>query len=619
MRTRRAWLVGLLLAVSLPALSCATTRPEQRQDSDSRAGTAIQAPSRPVSGLRYTVRFDSVTAASRRLEVSLEFAPQAGSRDPVILALPRWTPGSYRLGEFAQFVLDFRAETGGTPLRWERVGPESWAVWVGEAATASVSFAYVADSLDNAFAWSQPDFAFFNGTNVFLYPAGAELDRVEAELTIVTEPGWRIATGMTPGVARRTYREASYHDLVDKPVFIGRFDLDSMRIAERWTYLATYPSGALAGGHRDEFWRQQMQMIPPMARVFGEIPYDSYWTMLIFAAGKGSALEHQNSHTGLYDPGFIGSLVIPDITAHEVFHLWNVKRLRPAGLVPYRYDVRQPTSLLWISEGTTDYYASLALVRGGIVDSSGFLALLSDKLREFEAAPAAALHDVSVATWAGASDGTRYLYYPGGALASLLLDILIRDGSDGSRSLDDVMRTLYESRYMDGRGFTDSDFWDAAGAAAGRDLRFFRDRWVAGREPLPLDSVLPLAGLRARTDSARIPLLGVTLDDDLLGVRVSSLALGGIADGAGVRPGDIILSIGSVRGRNHQQLAAEYQARYAGADGELVPIVVLRDGVERRLDARLHSTLVVRRSIGFHPAAEDRAVRLRTGLLAGGG
>src|SRR5690606_3622531 len=115
---------------------------------------------------------------------------------------------------------------------------------------------------------------------------------------------------------------------------------------------------------------------------------DSYWTMLVFAEGQGSALEHQNSHVGLYDPGFIGSLILPNITAHEIFHLWNVKRLRPAALVPYRYDSRQHTPLLWMSEGTTDYYADLAMVRGGMVDSAGFLALLSDKLREVEAAPA---------------------------------------------------------------------------------------------------------------------------------------------------------------------------------------------------------------------------------------
>src|SRR5690606_9338670 len=142
---------------------------------------------------------------------------------------------------------------------------------------------------------------------------------------------------------------------------------------------------------------------------------------------------------------------------------------------------RQPTTLLWMSEGATDYYADLALVRGGIVDSAGFLSLLTDKLREVEAAPAATLHDVSVATWTGASDGTRYLYYPKGALASLLLDIRIRDASDGARSLDDVMRALYESHYRTGRGFSDGDFWAAVNRAAGRDLGYFRDRWVAGR------------------------------------------------------------------------------------------------------------------------------------------
>src|SRR5690606_7721302 len=236
-------------------------------------------------------------------------------------------------------------------------------------------------------------------------------DRLPATMTISTEPHWKVATGMSPAEGARTYREASYHDLVDMPVFVGEFDLDSMRIAERWTYLATYPAGELAGAARAELWRQKMQSIPPMANVFGEVPYRDYWTLIVFAQGTGSALEHQNSHLGLYDPGFIGSVVLPSITAHEIFHLWNVKRLRPQAMVPYRYDRRQPTPLLWVSEGLTEYYANIALVRGGVVDTDGYFALLDQHLQEVENAPPSSLQDAAVGTWTGSPDGTHYLYY----------------------------------------------------------------------------------------------------------------------------------------------------------------------------------------------------------------
>src|SRR5690606_40314559 len=126
-----------------------------------------------------------------------------------------------------------------------------------------------------------------------------------------------------------------------------------------------------------------------------------------------------------------------------------------------------------------------------------------------------------------------YLYYAKGALVGLLLDILIRDASDNANSLDTVMRELYETEYGAASGFTDAELWSALSSAAGRNLSDFRARWVAGREPLPFDDILPLAGLRVRTDSTRIPLLGVTLQQDSLGLRVNALAFGGVADRAG--------------------------------------------------------------------------------------
>src|SRR5690606_13184143 len=128
--------------------------------------------------------------------------------------------------------------------------------------------------------------------------------------------------------------------------------------------------------------------------------------------------------------------------------------LRPQELVPYRYDRRQPTTSLWMSEGITDYYADIALVRGGVVDSAGFLGLLGEKLLQTESAPPTSLEDASVRTWTGSADGTRYLYYAKGALVGLLLDILIRDASDNVNSLDTVMRELYETEYGAASGFT---------------------------------------------------------------------------------------------------------------------------------------------------------------------
>ena len=144
------------------------------------------------------------------------------------------------------------------------------------------------------------------------------------------------------------------------------------------------------------------------------------------AYGGASGLEHQNSHVDIFAPPYIGSEFQPSLYAHEIFHAWNVKRLRPSEMWPYKYSHPQPTPWLWVSEGITDYYADLAEVRGGVVDEKGFYALTAEKINEVMNAAPIALEDASLNAWTHPVDGTEYIYYPKGSLAGLLLDIMSR-------------------------------------------------------------------------------------------------------------------------------------------------------------------------------------------------
>src|SRR5450759_2676921 len=308
-----------------------------------------------------------------------------GGADPVLLSLPKWTPGAYEIDNFARDVSNFSAEQAGTSLAWDKLDPDTWRVRPRGMGEVTVRFDYLADSLDNANTWSRPDFLLFNGTNLFPYPEGRGFD-FPASVTINTEAGWKIATGMTPAGAHR-YDASNYHDLVDMPFFVGQFDLDSAQISGTWVRFATYPSGSVTGGARVAVWEALQRVIPAEVKVFGEVPWSTYSVLQITdpSYGGGSWLEHQNSHVDVLSPGMLGTPVLPSLYAHEIFHAWNVKRLRPADLWPYRYDEEQPTPLLWISEGITDYYADLAEVRGGIVDANGFYLLTGDKMSEVEA------------------------------------------------------------------------------------------------------------------------------------------------------------------------------------------------------------------------------------------
>jgi predicted metalloprotease with PDZ domain len=577
----------------------------------------VPARSAPITNLRYEVTFDSTTAQTRTIKVGVDF--DVAGPGPVLLSFPAWTPGAYELTFFARWVSNFDPQGGGKSLEWDKLDYDTWRIQPKGAKSISVHFDYLADTLDNAMAWARPDFALFNGTNLFPYPEGRGTN-FPATVTVKTEPGWLVATGMAPASAG-SYREGNYHDLVDKPFFVGRFDYDSMQVGGLWTRLASYPAGALGGLARSGLWDKIGKMIPAESAVFGETPWRTYSVMMIFdpSSGGGSALEHTNSHVGVYSLGLIGNPVLASITAHEIFHAWNVKRLRPVDMVPYRYDRMEPTPWLWVSEGITDYYADLALVRGGIVGPEGFMAVTGGKISTVAQTPPTALEDASLSTWIHPVDGSGYLYYPKGSLAGFMLDVMIRDASDNHKSLDTVMRELYGATYKRGRGFTGADWWASiTRAAGGKSFTDFAAKYVNGRDPFPWDRVLPLAGMRTASDTIRQPRLGLSAGQDSSGsIVINGVLPGGVAEQAGVKAGDVLLSLGDLS-VNSPDFGAAYRAKFAShKDGDTLSIKVRRGTDTLTLNGRVSLMASVESRIVADSAASPKAVRIREGILTG--
>jgi predicted metalloprotease with PDZ domain len=575
--------------------------------------------SAPISNIRYEVTFDRASAAARRLRVATTF--DVDGAGPVILSLPAWTPGAYEMSWFSRWVTGFTAQSaGGAALDWDEVDYDTWRIESRGSKGVTVRFDYVADTLDNAMSWTRPDFALFNGTNLFMYPEGRGLD-FASQVTVRTDPTWRIVTGMPRSQssgASNTFAASNYHDLVDMPFFVGRFDVDSAQIAGKWTRLATYPVGSVTGPYRNIIWDQLRKMIPPEVAVFaGEVPWDTY-TILQIADSTyrgASGLEHQNSHVDVLTPLALGSDFLPSLYAHEIFHAWNVKRLRPEDLWPYVYDRPQPTTLLWASEGITDYYADLALVRGGVTDANAFYNTTAGKINEVNEAPPVALEDASLSTWVHPVNGTGYIYYPKGSLAGFMLDIMIRDASDNRRSLDDVLRELYQSEYKRGSGFTHSEWWAAVSrAAGGRSFDGFYERYIDGREPFPWDSILPVAGLRAVRDQQ--PRLGIFTAPDSAGIRITQLEPGGAAAEAGVREGDYLLAVGDVLVTD-PEFGARFRERFArAAEGSPITLRVRRAAQTLNLGARLRFSPGAYRIVPDNDAS-PKARRIRDGILQG--
>jgi predicted metalloprotease with PDZ domain len=608
-RIIRAGVVALVASVSLAQPAAAQSAPE----------------SAAIDNIRYDVTFDRDAARRRIVRIVTSF--DVAGPGVVLLSLPSWTPGAYEISNFARWVVDFEArDADGKALHWDKLDFDSWRIQPARAASSRsmrVAFSYVADTLDNAMSWARPDFLLFNGTNVFLYPEGRGLD-FRSRVTLHTEADWRVATGMrsegASGASTHEFIATNYHDLVDMPFFVGRFDIDSAQVSGHWVRLATYPVGSLSGAARTTAWDQLKRVIPPQVAVFAEVPWDTYTVMQIADSSYqgASGLEHQNSHVDVVTPLAIGSEFQPSLFAHEIFHAWNVKRLRPADMWPYTYDRAQPTPWLWVSEGITDYYADLAEVRGGVVDDRGFYALTGAKMKEVGDTRPVALEDASLDTWIHPVDGTQYTYYPKGSLVGLMIDIMIRDASDNKQSLDHVMRELYQSTYKAGRGFTPTDWWSTVSRAANN--KSFDDvsaRYVDGREPLPWDRVLPLAGLVATRPKE--PRLGVyTMQDPTAGNRVvvTRVEPGTSAAEAGVREGDYLLAIGDIPVAD-RRFVERFRAKFGSATDGSPMLISVRRGTD---------SLALQGKLRFVPGdvrleadakASAKAVRIRNGILKG--
>lgn len=570
----------------------------------------------PVRNLRFELVADRAQFRARVVDVLVRF--EVESDGDVLLSMPAWTPGAYRVANHARFVSGFHATRGATTLRWDKLDPDTWRIRVPERGAVELRYRVRADQAEVNGSWTSEDFAWVNGTNVFLLVEGHPA--TPATVVVRAPDDWLVATGMTPDDSTRRFRAADVHDLMDHPMFIGRFDLDSALVADHWMRLATWPIGSVTGPRRAALWEVLGRSVEPLAAVFGDVPWSSYTVLQAAVPGIPgmSALEHSESELALVGPAYLDAPFVASIHAHEIAHAWNVKRLRPEDLWPYRYDAAQPTPWLWLSEGVTDYYADLALLRGGLWTEAQFLEATLNKLDGVALRPETALEDASLNAWVAPTDGSDGLYYDKGSLVGFALDILIRDRSNNAHSLDAVLREVYDASFGQGRGFTHDDFWNAvARGTGGRSWGEFERQYIDGRAPFPWTQWLRLAGWRLVDENVSEPRLGAELSEDVSGVRVDALDPAGMGARGGLRVGDVIRSVGGRDTRADD--FGEYWRRVWGArEGAPMPVVVQRDGSELALTLRVELDRRSDRRLEPDPRASAKARRIRAGILGTG-
>jgi predicted metalloprotease with PDZ domain len=573
--------------------------------------------------VRYEV---SVAASSAHLfHVKAEF-PTAG-RDTLYVSLPAWSPGNYEIQNYARYVRHFDAATpGGQALFWDRADKETWRVTTGKQDRVTVSFDYLADTIDLSLARLTTDFGQFLGTNLFLYEPG-RLDR-PAEVRFALPSGWQVTTALK-GSGSGPYSAADYHELADAQTFVGKYSLDSITVEGKWIRIALWPAESYTPAVARNIRTDLAKIAQTEDRLMGGPPYATYtlfFNVIRENISFGGGLEHSASQYDIMpalafaDPaGNLGDFMVP-LMAHEYFHLWNVKRIRPATMWPYDYRAEQFTPLLWWSEGVTDYYADLTNLRSGLWTDEDFLHNAMADIGQVEQAPEPwSEEDGSVATWIDeVYVNSSQLYYPKGALTGLLLDVAMRDATDNIHGLDDVMRALYARHYQKGKGFTTDNLLSLLREFGMPDVDSFYQHYINGRDPLPYEALLTKAGITVSKTVTSVPLLGVVAPRADDGQWVVQLVdPGSAAQIAGVAPGDALLKIGDIDTEGTDDWTTVFRRRYQGQAGAPLVITVRRGNQTMALATRVQEHTSTSFSLSRTTTPTPKQTKIWRGLATG--
>jgi predicted metalloprotease with PDZ domain len=412
--------------------------------------------------------------------------------------IPAWTPGYYFIDRYQDKLFDIKAtDPTGRPLVVSKLGPRAWQVRNPRRVPITLSYRVQGDDAALGFfgVSIKKDTGFVNGPAAFMFIDG----RLEepTNLRLKLPPTWKVATGMDVR-EDGTYVSSGYDELVDHPLQLGQFTRRTFTVKGiPFEAVFVSPDGKIASDVDAETERLR-KVSQPALDMFGSAPFKRFVYIIHLQIGSFSGgLEHRAS-TVLAVPN-TSELEIDDLAAHEFFHAWNVKQIRPSVLGPFDYTKEVRTGNLWFAEGVTDYYAKLHPFQAGLQDELWLLDQLSMEIGDLQRSKARkrfTLETASRQAWLNGGDGLEDLsYYNKGQVAGLLFDVAIRHATQGRKSLDDVLRTLYARHRLPKPGYGEDALRLAINEAAGRDLTPLYNLMVRSTEEMPYASLRRI-GLR---------------------------------------------------------------------------------------------------------------------------
>lgn len=542
-----------------------------------------------TASLHYHVELHHLHAHQYR--VTLRIATPAAQQ---LVSLPVWIPGSYLVREFAKNLQELNARQNGQPIAVQQLSKHQWQLDC--SANAPVELSYLVNAYDTSVrtAWLDQRRGFFNGTSLLLRVHGQEAQPHQLRISPSAQvPDWKLATGLSAvevdAQGFGTYTAGNYDELVDCPIEMGNFWSSSF--TARGVPHRFVVAGAPASFDGERLLRDTQKICEAEIDFWGVAPHSSYVFMLNVTHDGYGGLEHCNS-TALIcsrsdlprqgvDKASDGYVQLLGLISHEYFHTWNVKRLRPAELVPYNYDQENYTELLWFFEGFTSYYDDLLLRRAGLIDNATYLKLITKTLNQVQQTPGRKVQSVAQSSFDAwvkyyrqdeNTANATVSYYTKGALVAMSLDLKLRQ--EGQTTLDAVMRALWQR--CQGSAMSEADVLTVLQALTGRSWETELQVWVHGTQELPVTELLAAHGVAADADQP-VPAqaLGLRVQESH-SVLIKQVLRGGLAEQAGMMAGDEWYGI-EIAGQGWRLGKLEELAMYAPQGTTSITALVARD------------------------------------------
>ena len=488
-------------------------------------------------------------------EVKMEVVDYA--KDYFDIHMPIWAPGSYLVREFAKSVEGLKAFSNKKSLKADKINKNTWRIYAENAKNVTITYRVYAFELSVRSSFLDASHGYFNGTSMFMFID--ELRDKASKLTIHPYKDWKkVSTSLPKTSAKKFQYEAPDYDiLVDSPFEIGNhitFDFTSAGVLH---HVAMYGKGNF---DIEKLKIDMAKITQACTNVFGENPNKEY-TFIIHNLSRGSGgLEHLASTTlqvnrWTYDEGSYKGFL--SLVAHEYFHLWNVKRIRPKTLGPFDYNNENYTDLLWVMEGFTSYYDELLLYRAGIYGEDEITRKFEGSINGIENQPGNKVQSAAHASfdaWIKAyrynenSYNTTISYYTKGSVIANMLDLKIIHATNGEKNLDNVMQYLYNEYYKkQQRGFTSEEMQKAIESVSGLELNDFFNNYVNGNQSFDYETIFGYAGLILETTTDSSVSFGTSISNNVIRrVNRNSSAYDG-----GINVNDEIIAIDNFRVNNN--------------------------------------------------------------------